>query len=72
MPEFGQNFRGPTGNVLGAAVGQQFGSMPAVARRHVFATSDRSTYCPSRRRDRGKACAWCCRHLSFAKNPGSL
>ncbi len=25
-PEFGQNFRGPTaGNVLGAAVGQQFG-----------------------------------------------
>ena len=26
-PEFGQNFRGPTaGNVLGAAVGQQFGS----------------------------------------------
>jgi type IV secretion system protein TrbI len=27
IPEFGQNFRGPTaGNVLGAAVGQQFGS----------------------------------------------
>jgi type IV secretory pathway VirB10-like protein len=27
-PEFGQNFRGPTaGNVLGAAVGQQFGSV---------------------------------------------
>ncbi len=28
IPEFGQNFRGPTaGNVLGAAVGQQFGSV---------------------------------------------
>ncbi len=27
-PDFGQNFRGPTaGNVLGAAVGQQFGSV---------------------------------------------
>jgi type IV secretion system protein TrbI len=27
IPEFGQNFQGPTaGNVIGAAVGQQFGS----------------------------------------------